>query len=421
MKKIIITTGIVAVAGGVTTALLMSSCDPCEWEEQPSVIVHIVDQDAETGNRFVSADAVRYTFTDQYGNKVSMDGECFGDGNDGDCSKWKLGNGEPGTYEFYATVCGREFGSKVMVEPNEGTCELETVVAELPVDLAGCEPDGGGGGTELAPELPLNDKAFVCDKWAQLSVIARLEAKIGSALVPIGADKAYYTWDGAPDERERDARCLREDCGVFSAGVEQTGHFTITAEACGEVASAEVAVKKTEDSCHVDTQEVMLIIDGSKCDELDKINPNEMPPKCEPKLVPSALIFPIKQSGDLWMPQGTQDLVFEHDGTRHHGYCAKQGPNNQCTLWVAGWGRTGRFQAYTEKCGVETAFEFTVEATEDGCYPRTRYLPVEVDTHGCIRPSGPEGGDHGPDTPAAGDDVRPPDVDPVDPTDPHEP
>ena len=47
MKKVVITTGIVAIAGGLATAVFMPSCEPeCDVEAKPSVIVRLVDQDA---------------------------------------------------------------------------------------------------------------------------------------------------------------------------------------------------------------------------------------------------------------------------------------------------------------------------------------------------------------------------------------
>lgn len=389
-KKIIITTGAVAIAGGVATALFMSSCDPCEWAEQPSVIVHIVDRDAEKGNGRVGADAVWWEHTDEFGNEVSVRAECFGDGDGNqECSKWKVGYGEPGVYEIHASVCGQEFSTKVDVEAEEGLCEFETAVTDLLVSVKDCEPDG----TAIAPELPLKSKKVECDKWAQPSIIAHLRARVAdNLLLPVGATKSYYTWDGAPDERELETKCLNEECSVFAAGWEKTGHFTVVAEACGEVTRAEVAVQKTDDSCHVATEEVLLTVDGSKCDELDKIDPNNPPPRCEPKLVPSAFIFPIRKVDDMWMPVGTQSLVFSDGTTRHKGYCIDEGPNNQCTKWIAGWGRSGRFSAYTETCGEETGFEYVVETTEDECYPVTKYIYVDVDTHGCISAPTPDPG-----------------------------
>lgn len=353
----------------------MTSCDPCQYAEQPSVIVHVVDQDMDHGNRFVDAESIRYEWIDDYGEVQSKPGECIGN----DCSKFKVGVGAPGDYKIYATVCGREFGTEVRVDAEEGTCEVETVVTELPVDTSQCEPT-------IVEELPLNSKKIECTKWAQPSIIVRVMAEINGELMPVRAEEVTYTWSGDPDSRAIPAKCLTPSCSVAAAGFEQTGHFEVTAKACGKEASVEAAIQKTADSCHVATEEFELVLDGSECYEVQEIDPEDLPSTCQASIVPSAYIFPMNQVDGVWAPRGTESLVYEYDGERHEGYCARrEEASDRCTMWVVGWNKSGRFKAYTDTCGVDTAVEFSVGLTEDECYPATKYIHVDVDTRGCIR------------------------------------
>jgi hypothetical protein len=86
------------------------------------------------------------------------------------------------------------------------------------------------------------------------------------------------------------------------------------------------------------------------------------------------------------MPYPTEQMWFEHGDTRQHGFCADQpDENGKCTRWVTGWELDGRFTAYTETCDVITKLEYSVAKTMDGCHVETVYVPVFMDTRGCIQ------------------------------------
>jgi hypothetical protein len=126
-----------------------------------------------------------------------------------------------------------------------------------------------------------------------------------------------------------------------------------------------------------------------------------------PELWPSAIILPVTDGGDVWLPHPTENLVYEHDGRRGQGFCAELADNGKCRMWIAGFGQTGRFRAFTETCERKTEVVYTVEMAENGCHPKTAFVPAFVDTTGCITPPTP-GGPSGPDTPPAATDVNMP-------------
>jgi hypothetical protein len=400
MKKIVITTGVVAIAGGVATALFMSSCDPdCQVEAKPSVIVQVVDQNAGEGAvKYVAADEVWYEWTDEEtGEKLSKKAERMDD----EGMEWMLGAGRPGTYTYHAKVCGQQYDSEVTLDLNEEGCEVDTEMVELAVDAASCVQARAAEPTE--DELDVTTK--VCTLEARASVIANVVAEIDGRKVPVPTDRVFYVWSGEPNGREMPGVCINEDCSQFVAGWEKEGDFTVGVEVCGAVARASATVGKTSNGCHVETQSVRIVADASGCKELPEYE--FQPPEkesCSLELRPSAFLTPVTEAGDMWLPYPTEDLWFEHDGTRHRGYCAEKADNGKCQWWITGWDRTGRFKAYTETCGVETAVTYSVEATEDGCHPKTAFVPVFIDTHGCIRAPGPKYGGS-PATPTTPDDV----------------
>lgn len=401
MKKVIITTGAIAIVGGLATAAFVSSCEPvCEVVAKPSVIVQIVDQDADEGaDRFVTADAVWGDWNDEAGDaQGELTGECVNEG----CTEWTLGEGLAGTYVYTATVCGKEYSSTVTIDAKEDGCSIDTQIVELPVSLDDCED-----GPKHAPTLGVDANVAACTLSARPSVIANVVTFLDDMMVPLAPDRAFYRWSGATDKDEQPAVCLNEECSTFAAGYEQVGHFIVGAEVCGETITGEATVEKSADGCHVETQWLNLAVDASKCEKIDEIAAPELPPPpagCEAEIVASAFLFPVDIEGDMVMAHGTDKLVYIRDGERHDGYCARTGDNGKCEWWIAGWGHSGRFEAFTEACGVETAVEYSVEMREDGCYPKTEHIYVSVDTRGCIQGPLP-GGNPPPSTPAAGEDI----------------
>jgi hypothetical protein len=429
MKRAVITTGAVAIAGGAASILFMPSCDPdCEVTPKPSVILQIVAKQPTSGtpNNIVVED-VWYEWTNDDGEKVSKQAECVDDMDDMDngCTEWLVGDGGPGTYEYHATVCGQQYDSTVRLELNDDGCEVDTQIIELPVD--GCpaeyapeppEPPEPGD-----PELSITQK--VCTLEARPSVLVSVVGQVESHLQPLPADRVFYEVHEPPTPKqptnaqspqhpehpnsgEMPGICLNDACTMFAAGFERTGDFEVGAEVCGQVITASVSVGETSNGCHVDTQHVQLMADASKCKPVQvavSTPPPKPKPECGTQMTASAFVSPVTDGGDFWMPHPTEKLYFIHEGTRYEGYCAQKADNGKCKWWVTGWGLTGRFQAFTETCGVETGVTYSVEMSEDGCHPETQFVPVFVDTHGCIRSAWPPEGHPPPKTPAIAGEV----------------
>ena len=241
---------------------------------------------------------------------------------------------------------------------------------------------------------PAADHDIKCTLEARASVIAQVLAEDDGTVVRVGADRVYYTPRGEPNGRELAGMCLNEECSLFSAGFEIEGTITVGAEVCGKVIEEAVNVVKTADGCHVDTQTVQLMTDIRNCESrpaVAELDLDALKPDCEPEVHASAFLMPVTDGGDVWLPQPTEALVYVHDDTRHKAMCVQTADNGKCSLWVTGFGKVGRFQAFTETCGVETAVHYSVEPQADGCYPKTEFVPVFVNTMGCIQSPTPKG------------------------------
>jgi hypothetical protein len=405
MKRVVITTGVLAIVGGAATILLMPSCDPdCEVQPKPSVILQIVAKQPKAVANDLVAEDVWYEHTNADGETTTKQAECMDD----ECTEWMLGDGSPGTYEYHATVCGHQYDASVTLEYNDDGCEVDTQMIELPVDSCAdaLAPEPPRPPQSGEPELGITQKT--CTLEARPSVLVSVMGQVDSHLVPLPADRVFYEVHrpGEPSTGQMPGVCLNETCSMFAAGFEQTGSFEVGAEVCGEVITAKVRVDKTSNGCHVNTQQIQLMGDASKCKSPPVVT--TIPPaECDGREKgPSAFVFPVTDGGDVWMPYPTENLYYVHEGTRHSAYCAETADNGKCRWWVVGWGDTGRFQAFTETCDVETAVSFSVEMSEDGCKPDTQFIPVFVDTHGCIRPAWPPNGNPPPTTPAITGEVH---------------
>lgn len=417
------TTGVVALAGGAASILFMPSCDPeCEDRPKPSVILQIVaDHPTADVPSSIGADEVWYEWTNEDGEKVSRQAECIDEDMEdmpGKCTEWLIGDGGPGVYDYHATVCGQQYDSSVTLDLNDDGCEVDTQMIELPVQgcavaLASESPPS----QTPAAELDITQK--FCTLEARPSVLVSVVGQIDSHLAPLPAARVFYEVHEPPTPKQptnvRPSRlpeqpnsgempgfCLNETCSMFAAGFEQTGDFEVGAEVCGQVVRASVSVGETSNGCHVDTQHLQLMADASKCKGPQIVSTPPPPPKpeCGTQMTASAFLSPVTDAGDFWMPHPTDNLYFIHEGIRHEGYCAQKAANGKCKWWVTGWGLTGRFEAFTETCDVETGVTYTVEMSEDGCHPETQFVPVFVDTHGCIRSAWPPEGNPPPKTPA---------------------
>jgi hypothetical protein len=383
MKRVFIATGIIAVLGGVGTMVLSSSCDTiCTMDAKPSVIVQIVKQ-GPTAPEFITADGVRYEVTDSTGHTETKRAECLDD----ECTEWILGYEVEGTYVIHADVCGQDYSATAEVTMNEDGCHVDTQWVQIPVDASTC-------GVKPA-DVPLaNPEPTQCTLEARPSVVANVVVPNGTAMVPFQPDKVWYTWSGDKGGRQIPGTCLDEECSKFAAGREQEGRFTVAAELCGQTFTADVDVGKTEDGCHVDTQVASIQASLQMCEGgPPPLDPVPADVTCTLEARPSAFIFPVTDGGDVWLPHPTEQLWYEHDDTREKAYCAEEAENGKCAWWIAGYEQAGRFKAHTESCGEQNTIEYSVEKTPDGCHVSTEFLPIFVDTKGCITLAPPPPGE----------------------------
>ncbi len=391
MKRVFIATGIIAALGGAATMVFGSSCDTvCTMEAAPSVIVQIVDQNA-TAPEFITADSVRYELTDDTGHNETKRAECLDD----ECTEWILGYETPGTYVITAEVCGQQYSATAEVTMDEDGCHVDTQWVQIPVDASTC--------AVKPADVPLgNPEPTACTLESRPSVVADVVIAAGDRLVPYKPEKVWFKWSGDKGGREIPGTCLDSECTKFAAGREQEGSFTVAAELCGETFTAEVEVEKTEDGCHVDTQSAVIETNIQTCEGgPPPIVTEGVPVSCTLEARPSAFIFPVTDGGDVWLPHPTEQLWYEHDDTREKAFCAEEAENGKCTWWIAGYEQAGRFKAHTESCGDQNTIQYSVGKTPDDCHVVTEYLPIFIDTKGCISlappPPGeppPNGGPH---------------------------
>jgi hypothetical protein len=383
MKRVYIVTGLTAVACGLVTAAFLSSCDTeCTMEARASVIVQFMDPN--TGSSapvFVPASEVWFKFTDEMGNHEKQRAQCL----DENCTEWILSYERPGRYDIHATVCGQEYHKgKVMVGMTEDGCHVETEWVQIEVDSSTCRPELAGADDVKSPEN-------TCSLEARYSVIVDVLGDMEGRDQPVATERRYYKWSGDRSQSQWPGMCLNEECSQFAAGIEQEGRFEVGAQVCGEVVATTVAVDKTEDGCHVDTQFVTLTASLDSCDEEPKPLYPPSDPACTLEARPSAIVMPVIDGGDVYLPYPTEQMWFTHGGTRHEAFCAgERDQNGKCSRWITGWELDGRFTASTPTCDVMTEVEYEVGKTIDGCHVETVYLPVFMDTRGCIQSPQPE-------------------------------
>ncbi|MFO7566837.1 MAG: hypothetical protein R6X02_29610 [Enhygromyxa sp.] len=376
MKRIYMFTGITAVVGGLVTAALVSSCDTeCTLEARASAIVQFVD--SSTGSSapvLVPASKVWFEFSDETGLHESQRAQCL----DENCTEWLLGYERPGSYVVHATVCGQEYTQTISVGMTDDGCHVDTQWIKIEVDSSTCRPD-------LAPADEVRTPTQ-CTLEARYSVLVDVVAEVHGRVQPVPTERRYFKWSGDPDQREWPGMCLDQECSQFAAGLEQEGSFEIGATVCGELFTTKAEVGKTEDGCHVATESVVLRASLDGCDEEpDPIHPPH-DPACSLESRPSAIVMPVIDGGDVWIPYPTEQLWFEHGGTHHRARCAGElDQNGKCSRWITGWELDGSFSAYTETCEVITKVDYRVGKTLDGCHVETHYVPVFMDTRGCIQ------------------------------------
>jgi hypothetical protein len=376
MKRVYIFTGITAVVGGLVTAVLVSSCDTeCTLEARASAIVQFVD--TSTGSSapvLVPASAVWFAFSDENGVHEKQRAQCL----DEKCTEWLLGYERPGVYEIHATVCGQEYTRTITVGTTADGCHVETQWVKMEVDSSTCRPD-------LTPADDVRPPTS-CSLEARYSVIVDVLGKIEGRDQPVPTERRYFKWSGDPDQRQWPGVCLNEECSQFAAGLEQQGRFEVGAVVCGELVATTVEVGETEDGCHVATKSVTLTASLDRCDEEPKPIYPPTDPACTLESRPSAIVMPVIDGGDVWLPYPTEQLWFEHGDTTRRAYCpGGLDQNGKCSRWITGWEVDGSFSAYTETCDVVTKVDYRVSKTMDGCHVETVYVPVFMDTRGCIQ------------------------------------
>jgi hypothetical protein len=413
MKKVIITTGVIAVAGGVASALFMPSCDAdCGTETSTSLIVSFVDDGGQpVGIDGAVGESVTYEWTDEGGNKVAGKAVCQND----DCSEWTLGDGRPGKYDVHTKVCGTPYDSTYTIEVDENGCVLEAKLVKFPVSTAACTDVRAPEQPKTTPKTP-DDVAppeidrTVCTLEARPSVLVPVWTHMQDMMIPTHADRVWYQWNGEPNNRELPGICVNEDCSMFAAGFEHPGEYVLGAEVCGKTWRTSATVGRTADGCHVDTAIAPIVVESDQCEHPLEIKAPELPEgqTCQPEIWPSAIVFPVKPQDDFWQAVATEDLIWTHENERNHGWCAEKNDAGKCLWWITGFGKTGRFKASTEVCENESSVEYTVEQAEGSCYPKTEFVPVFVDTRGCITPATPGGKPPVDPTavPVAGDEVN---------------
>jgi hypothetical protein len=317
---------------------------------------------------------VWFDYTDDTGKRETGRAQCLDD----KCTEWLLGYERPGTYDVHATVCGQEYSQTITVGVTEDGCHVDTQWVRMEVDSSRCRP-----------ELPAGDEVQVpshCSFEARYSVIVDVLGDIEGRDRPVPTDSRYFKWSGDREQRQWPGVCLNPECSQFAAGLEQEGRFEVGAVVCGGLVATTVGVGKTEDGCHVATKHVTLTASLDRCDEPPKPIYPPTDPACTLEARPSAIVMPVIDGGDVWMPYPTEQMWFEHGGTRHRAYCAgEHEPNGKCTRWITGWEKDGSFSAFTETCDVVTKVDFRVDKTIDGCHVETVYVPVFMDTRGCIQ------------------------------------
>jgi hypothetical protein len=385
-KKVFIAGGIVAIAGGVATILVTPSCDAeCTLEARASalVTVRIADGSAlgpaqvqKMWYRVSDVETPRAAPVDPDGDDLTAPGSdwklaaCADSG----CSRWVLGYETPGYYEIRASVCGRTHQARTVVGMTADGCHVETEELEILVDAEDCADD---------PERPIAaPPPTECTLEARPSLMIQLvDADHGTA-VKAHADSLAAMLEGqtAPIQ----GTCLDEECSMWSVGTEQAGTFHVVANVCGTASELDVRVPMTADGCHVETQYRLMEVDASRCSKPFTAVLPETGPTCDKMARPSAIVFPVKDLGDVWAPVKVESLWYEHDGTRHDASCL----DGDCSLgaWVVGWEQPGRFRVQTRVCDAPFETSFSVPMGADGCHVDTQYVPLMVDEVGCPRP-----------------------------------
>lgn len=396
-KKVFITTGLVALIGGVATAVSVSSCDDvCTMESKPSVVVKFYD---ELGNPYVNDvvgsvawwhitdpvvagsapdPAVEPPVAEGYTNAQCLDDEC---------SAWIAGWETEGTIEVRATVCGHEYIERIDVPMQGDMCHVDTQELSIAVDTSDCDGDVVDSGPPTHPTDPDG-----CDSFQKRpSIIVQVATTIDGGFVPLPADAVHGTlWneEGTAKQEVISGMCMDPICSKFAVGIEQTGEFDVQVDVCGTSHTEKISVGMQEDGCHVDTVQKTIVIDPDSCathEEPPTLVAQPVPKLCDLMAHPSAIVWTLQQFDDYQASIDVDALWYTHEDQRHKARCFDANAEGTgCSIWVAGLEQAGPMTLATEYCGKEQSKEIRVDMTEDGCHVETEYVSMLLSSTGCL-------------------------------------
>jgi hypothetical protein len=268
-KTLFIVTGTAAWLGGIATAMVALSCDveTCETDPQPSAIVRFWTQH---GSAIVpvQGESVQFQVHPEGGDPQAdlatppalQNGRCL----DPACSQWAVGSDEAGRVQIWAQACDRDYTAEVSVELDAMACHAQTEYVDIEVDDARC------------PVGPERIPPWDCDKMAHPSVHVVVAKRYDDYWAPVDVDRVWFEYAG----RTFEARCLRGDdgCTAWIAGYELEGPITVSTEYCETVVSQKVEVEKIPDSCHVQTEYMMLEVSTRGCLTAEEQEADPPPP-----------------------------------------------------------------------------------------------------------------------------------------------
>jgi hypothetical protein len=307
-KTLFIITGAAAWIGGIATAMAALSCDveTCETDPQPSAIVRFWTQDG-SARVPVQGDSVRFQVHPTGGDPQAdlatppalQNGRCL----DRACSEWALGSDQAGRLQIWAEACERSYTAEATVELDALACHAVTQYVDIEVDDA------------LCPVGPERIPPWDCDKMAHPSVHVVVAKRYDDYFAPVDVDMVWFEAHG----RTFEARCIRGDdgtCNAWIAGYELEGPITVSTEHCDTVVSQTVDVRPIPDSCHVQTEYMMLEVSTRGCLTAEVVEADPPPPPQWPWDLTTATIDDRPDAAtDLTArpramhPEGADDLI----------------------------------------------------------------------------------------------------------------
>lgn len=257
-RTLFIVTGTAAWIGGIATAIAAMSCDveTCETDPQPSAIVRFWAEH-DSVRVPVSATSVDYQVAAAGGDPQEdlaaapsrwIRGRCL----DAECTQWAAGWDQPGRISIDAEVCGDRYTAETVVELDALACHAQTQIVDVMVDDRNC------------PVGPERIPPYECEPAAHASVHVLVARRFDDYYMPVDVDMVWFEHEGQTHE----ARCLQDGsggCMAWIAGYELPGAITVSTEHCDTVVSETAIVSMIPDSCHVQTEYMMLDVSTRGC------------------------------------------------------------------------------------------------------------------------------------------------------------